>query len=144
MTTERIHVRCWCSGSLPKFWLAAFLGFNFLSFFSVCRAATITYLGADFLPKANWRTTTVDKPVAFDPTADDVYGSDGYYTVANSANGGNLPIVLSIPVHIIQTSANLSDGSPIWITSRSMPPFLFNDTKSANFDQRYYSVLLGP
>ncbi len=45
-------------------------------------AATITYLGADETTNAEWRTTSVAKPSAFDPNGDNAYGSDGYSVLA--------------------------------------------------------------
>ena len=41
--------------------------------------ATIDYVGYDETTLADWRTTSVVKPAAFDPNGDNAYGTDGYF-----------------------------------------------------------------
>ena len=43
------------------------------------QAATITYLGVDTTTDDAWRSTGVTKTAAYDPSGDNVYGTDGYW-----------------------------------------------------------------
>ena len=73
-------------------------------------ATMITYLGYDSTTGADWRTTSVAKPAAFDPSGDDAYGTDGYfifygtdgslYTGDNGAMHGSPIAISSLPNYI--------------------------------------------
>lgn len=84
------------------------LALSLTAFLASLKAAEITFLGTDNATKENWRTTTVNKPSAFDPNGDRVYGTDGYYVV--KATGGNAQGVdSSLPAYV--TSADYSSSN---------------------------------
>ncbi len=63
-------------------------------------AYTITDLGIDVDRGGAWRSTSVDKPDAFDPNGDNAYGTDGYYCYGIPSDGGGLQEIQSLPSYI--------------------------------------------
>ena len=74
---------------------------------AVVQAGTVTYLGQDTSTRPDWRTATVAKPRVYDPNADHVYGSDGYYVAFWSGSGSGITVQQSIPGYLGSVNADL-------------------------------------
>ena len=48
------------------------------------------------------------------------------------------------PDYTIQASTNLVNWSPLFTTNSPALPFNWSDPNAANFNQRYFRILLGP
>jgi hypothetical protein len=48
------------------------------------------------------------------------------------------------PDYMIEASTNLIDWQPIWTTNPPVLPFLYTDTNSPAFPNRFYRIRLGP
>jgi hypothetical protein len=73
----------------------------------------ISYLGYDSTTQANWRTTSVAKPAAFDPSGDNAYGTDGYFVL--HGNDGSA-----------YNDGSIIEGHPASI--QSLPSYISNVT----------------
>lgn len=75
---------------------------------AAAQGGTVGYLGQDTSTLANWRTPATDKPAAFDPSGDDVYGSNGYYVAFWSGTGSSIAVQQSLPSYVSGVSPKLS------------------------------------
>ncbi len=73
---------------------------------SAATAANITFLGSDTTTGANWRSTSVAKNPAFDPSGDHAYGNDGYFLPADRVGNDPTTIATSLPSYISSTGLN--------------------------------------
>ena len=92
---------------------------------AVVQGATVTYLGQDTSTRPDWRTATVAKPRAYDPNADHVYGSDGYYVAFWSGSGSGITVQQSIPDYLSSVTPDLpstyGSGGYAWLNDPSAP-----------------------
>ena len=72
-------------------------------------ATVITALGVDGDGGPTWRSTSDAKLAAFDPNADNAYGSSGYYcSVRDSGDIGNATVIQSLPAFIASVTVSYS------------------------------------
>ncbi|MHB1158022.1 MAG: PEP-CTERM sorting domain-containing protein [Phycisphaerales bacterium] len=131
------------------------MGLAAIGLFAVsAQAATITYLGGDAATGPDWNTASVAKPAAFDPNADNKYGSDGYnlsYRTGTTDNA-TLRYVISLPAYIASVTHVVGVGT--WGSSSSGYPLVDDPTgadantglrlrsNTANLEQDYLVITL--
>ncbi len=104
---------------------------------SFSHASTVTYLGSDQTTNANWRTTTVSKPLNFDLNGDRIYGTAGYF-VAKSAAGTNLGVDSNLPSFVSSVSYTASSTyndstHPNWDDPTLLPSATVTDRRYGIF-----------
>jgi hypothetical protein len=107
-------------------------------------AATISYLGYDSTTQADWRTTSVAKPSAFDPSGDNAYGTDGY-SVLYGTPSTTLAAIQALPSYISNVTFGSLDYQVANTPGTSMAPL--DDpreaigTAVADFDKTNWAFL---
>jgi uncharacterized repeat protein (TIGR03806 family) len=114
------------------------IAFCVLTAASFSHAAEIVYLGGDTNSQTNWRTASFNKPAAFDPDGDNVYGDDGYYAV-KATIGANPGVDSSLPAYVSAITNNgstfCSASYPSW-DSPTLPV-------GASVTDRRYGLIFG-
>lgn len=72
------------------------------------QAAIVTYVGGDVTTNADWRTTTVAKPL--DQNGDNYYGTDGYHVYTGDGWMSSLPSYISSVDNIPGTGSGYTNA----------------------------------
>jgi pectate lyase len=79
---------------------------------------------------------TVSAGASAPPQLSNSVFSNGVFSLTINGDSG--------PEYIVQASTNLTDWTGIFTNHSPIPPFVWSDSNTSNFDRRFYRIQLGP